>query len=146
MKKENVEAFRSRFESIVSSTIEPDQLVPKIEIDLEIEFYEITDKLVRILKQFAPHGPENMTPVFCSRNVFDTGWGRIVGTNHLKLELFQKSNPYFRFQAIAYDKGDYINFFQRKIPMDIVFKIQENEFKGVTSLQLVIEDIRVSGK
>jgi single-stranded-DNA-specific exonuclease len=146
MKKENVEAFRNRFESIVSSTIEPDQLVPKIEIDLEIEFFEITDKLVRILKQFAPHGPENMTPVFCSRNVFDTGWGRIVGTNHLKLELFQKSNPYFRFQAIAYDKGDYINFFQRKIPMDIVYKIQENEFKGVTSLQLVIEDIRVSGK
>ncbi len=146
LKKENVEAFQNKFESVVSASITKDQLIPKIEIDTEIEFHEITDKLVRILKQFAPHGPENMTPTFCARNVFDTGWGRIVGTNHLKLELFQKSNPNIRFQAIAYDKGDFSNFFQRKTPMDIVFKIQENEFKGVTSIQLLIEDMRVSEK
>lgn len=144
LKKENIEAFKNKFESIVSATITKDQLIPKIEIDLELDLYEITDKLVRILRQFAPHGPENMTPLFCCRNVFDTGWGRIVGSNHLKLEVFQKSNPNIRFQAIAYDKGDFINFFQRKIPMDIVFKIQENEFKGITSIQLMIEDIKVS--
>jgi single-stranded-DNA-specific exonuclease len=144
LKKENVEAFKSRFEDIVSSTITKDQLIPKIEIDMVIDLHEITEKLVRILRQFAPHGPENMTPLFCCRNVFDTGWGRIFGTNHLKLELFQKSNPNIRFQAIAYDKGDYINFFQRKTPMDIVFKIQENEYKGVNTVQLVIEDIKIS--
>jgi single-stranded-DNA-specific exonuclease len=144
LKKENVEAFKNRFEDIVTSTITKDQLIPKIEIDLEVDFYEITEKLVRILKQFAPHGPENMTPLFCCRNVFDTGWGRIFSNNHLKLELFQKSNPNIRFQAIAYDKGDYINFFQRKTPMDIVFKIQENEYKGTNTVQLVIEDIKIS--
>ncbi|MGZ4082672.1 MAG: single-stranded-DNA-specific exonuclease RecJ [Bacteroidia bacterium] len=144
LKKENVEAFKLKFENIVSSTITKDQLIPKIEIDLVIDLHEITEKLVRILKQFAPHGPENMMPMFCARNVYDTGWGRIIGTNHLKLELFQKSNPNIRFQAIAYDKGDYINFFQRKTPMDIVFKIQENEYKGVTSVQLLIEDIKIN--
>jgi single-stranded-DNA-specific exonuclease len=144
MKKENVEAFKTKFESIVTATITKDQLIPKIEIDLELDLHEITEKLVRILKQFAPHGPENMTPLFCCRNVFDTGWGRIVGANHLKLELFQKTNPNIRFQAIAYDKGDYINFFQRKTPMDIVFKIQENDYKGITSVQLLIEDMKVS--
>lgn len=144
LKKENVEAFKERFESIVASTISPDQLIPKVEIDMEVEFHEVTQKLVRILKQFAPHGPENMTPVFCARNVYDTGWGRVVGSNHLKLELFQKSNPNIRLQAIAYDKGDYITFFQRKVPMDIAFRIQENEFRGITSLQLVIEDIKIN--
>lgn len=144
LKKENVEAFKLKFEDIVSSTITADQLIPKIEIDMVIDFHEITEKLVRILRQFAPHGPENMTPMFCTRNVFDTGWGRIFGTNHLKLELFQKSNPNIRFQAIAYDKGDYINFFQRKTPMDIVFKIQENEYNGNTTVQLIIEDIKIS--
>ncbi|MBI2723248.1 MAG: single-stranded-DNA-specific exonuclease RecJ [Bacteroidetes bacterium] len=144
LKKENVEAFQIKFEQIVSSSITKDQLIPKTEIDLVINLHEITEKLVRILKQFAPHGPENMTPSFCCRNVFDTGWGRIVGTNHLKLELFQKSNPNIRFQAIAYDKGDYINFFQRKTPMDIVFKIQENDYKGISSVQLLIEEIKVS--
>lgn len=144
LKKENVEAFKNKFESVVSASITEDQLTPKIDIDIEIEFHEITDKLLRILKQFAPHGPENMTPVFCSRSVFDTGWGQVFGNNHLKLELFQKSNPNIRFQAIAFDKGDYVTFFQRKIPMDIVFKIQENEFKGISTLQLIIEDLRVN--
>jgi len=146
LKPENVKAFQDKFESIVTSSITPDQLIPKIEIDLEIELHEITDKLIRILKQFAPHGPENMTPVFCARNVFDTGWGRVVGSNHLKLELYQKSNPNIRFQAIAYDKGDFVHFFQRKTPMDIAFKIQENEFRGIKSIQLLIEDVRISEK
>ncbi len=144
LKKENVEAFQAKFEQVVSESITEDQLIPKIEVDLEVEFYELTDKLLRILKQFAPHGPENMTPLFCSRSVFDTGWGQVFGNNHLKLELYQKSNPNIRFQAIAFDKGDYVNFFQRKIPMDILFKIQENEYKGVTTIQLVIEDIKTS--
>lgn len=144
LRKENIEAFKSRFESVVSSTITEDQLIPKIEVDAEVEFHEITDKLLRILKQFAPHGPENMTPLFCSRGVFDTGWGQVFGNNHLKLELYQRSNPNIRFQAIAFDKGDYVNFFQKKTPMDIVFKIQENEFKGGTSIQLVIEDLKIS--
>ena len=144
LKKENVEAFKLKFEEIVAGTITPEQLVPRIEIDAELEFHEITDKLLRILKQFAPHGPENMTPVFCARSVFETGWGQVFGNNHLKLELFQKSNPNIRFQAIAYDKGDFINFFQRKTPMDIVFKIQENIYKGVSTIQLLVEDLRVS--
>lgn len=146
LKKENVEAFKTKFEEVVSSSITDDQLIPKIEIDAEIEFYEINDKLLRILKQFAPHGPENMTPLFCSKNVFETGWGKVFGNNHLKLELFQKSNPTIRFQAIAYEKGDFIHFFQRKTPMDIVFKIQENDYKGVTTIQLVIEDLKISSK
>ncbi len=144
LKKENLDLFKVKFEKAVSETITTEQLIPKIEIDIELEFFEITEKLLRILKQFAPHGPENMTPVFCARNVFDTGWGQVFGNNHLKLEVFQKSNPNIRFQAIAFDKGDYINFFQRKTPMDIVFKIQENEFKGSTTIQLIIEDLRVN--
>ncbi len=144
LKKENVEPFILKFEEIVASTITDDQLIPKIEIDAELNLFEINDKLVRILKQFAPHGPQNMTPTFYCRNVFDTGWGRVVGTNHLKLELFQKANPNIRFAAMAFDKGDYINFFQRKTPMDIVFKLQENEYKGLISIQLIIEDFKIS--
>ena len=143
LKKENVVAFKNKFEEVVAKSITPEQLIPQIDIDAEIEFYEISDKLQRILKQFAPHGPENMTPLFHSKNVLDTGWAKIVGTNHLKLELFQESNPNIRFQAIAFDKGDYLIFFQRKIPADIVFRIQDNEFRGVVSTQLVIDEIKV---
>lgn len=144
LRPENLEAFKSKFEEVVSASITTDQLTPRIDIDSEVEFHELTEKLLRILKQFRPHGPQNMTPLFCSRHVFDTGWGHVFGSNHLKLELYQKSNPSIRFNAIAFDKGDYVHFFQRKTPMDIVFKIQENEFKGVTTIQLVIDDIKMS--
>ncbi len=144
MKKENVGDFIARFEDVVSKSISDDQLIPQLQIETELEFHEITQKLVRILKQFAPHGPENMMPVFVSKNVFDNGWAKIVGNNHLKLELYQKSNPNIRFSAIAYDKGDYVKFFHDKTPMSIAYKIQENEFNGKTSVQLVIEDFKVS--
>jgi single-stranded-DNA-specific exonuclease len=144
MKPENFAAFVSKFEEVVSASITEDQRIPKIDVDNEIQFHEITSKLMRILKQFAPHGPENMTPVFCSRNVFDTGWGQVFGSNHLRLELYQKDNPNQRYHAVAFDKGDYIHYFQRKTPMDIVFKIQENEHRGVVSTQLVIEDLKVN--
>jgi single-stranded-DNA-specific exonuclease len=144
LKRENVNPFMLKFEEVVAATITNEQLIPKIEIDCELDLYQLNDKFLRILKQFAPHGPENMTPVFCCRNVFDTGWGRVVGTNHLKLEVFQKSNPTIRYAAMAFDKGDYINFFQRKTPMDIVFKIQESEYNGQTSVQLIIEDLKIS--
>lgn len=144
MKKENVAAFQEKFEKIVADTITPEQQIPNVEIDIEIQLDEISDKTTRILRQFAPHGPENMTPLFIAKNVLDTGWGKVVGQNHLKLELFQSINPNARFQAIAYDKGDYLNFFQKKIPVDIVFKIQDNEFRGLVTTQLVIEEIRVS--
>ena len=102
------------------------------------------DKFLRILRQFAPHGPDNMNPIFITRSVFDTGWAQVMGNNHLKLELFQKANPNARFRAIAFDKGDYVTFFQNKRPMDIVYKIQETEAHGKITIQLVIEDLRLS--
>jgi single-stranded-DNA-specific exonuclease len=144
LKKENVNAFREKFEKVVRESITEDQLVPHIEVDIELGFHEITDKFLRILRQFSPHGPENMSPVFLSRAVYDTGWGQVIGNNHLKLELYQKSNPNIRFRAIAFDKGDFVTQFQAKRPMDIVFKIQETEVQGKLTVQLVIEDLRIS--
>lgn len=142
--RENVEAFRSKFEEVVRASITEDQMVPRIEVDIELEFHEITDKFLRILRQFAPHGPDNMSPIFITRSVFDTGWAQVMGNNHLKLELFQKANSNARFRAIAFDKGDYVTFFQNKRPMDIVYKIQETEAHGKITIQLVIEDLRLS--
>ena len=92
LKTENVNAFIEAFENEVSRTIKPEMLLPVIEIDLEITLDEINDKLIRILNQFAPYGPHNMTPVFYSRGVLDAGFAKIVGTNHLKLELYLDKN------------------------------------------------------
>ena len=144
MKPENVKAFIEAFENEVARTIKPDMLTPTVEIDLELKLDDINDKLLRILKQFAPHGPHNMTPVFYSKGVLDTGFAKIVGQNHLKLEVYQPNAQLTKIEAIAFSKGDFLNFLQRKIPVDIVYKIKENEFRGQTSIQLMIEEIRVS--
>jgi single-stranded-DNA-specific exonuclease len=144
MKPDNVKAFIEAFENEVARTIKADMLTPTVEIDLELKLDDINDKLLRILKQFAPHGPHNMTPVFYSKGVLDTGFAKIVGQNHLKLEVYQPNAQLTKIEAIAFNKGDFLNFLQRKIPVDIVYKIKENEFRGQTSIQLMIEEIRVS--
>jgi single-stranded-DNA-specific exonuclease len=143
LKKENLPAFRNKFEEIVSSTITDDLLTAKEEIDLEVNFNDINDKLLRILAQFSPHGPGNMTPVFCSRNVFDTGYGKIVGTNHLKLELYQEGNYFNKFHAIGFGMGDYLPFFQQKRPISICFSLTENNFNNRRSLQIVLRSLKI---
>lgn len=144
LKTENVPAFKEAFENEVSRTIKPYMLIPSVEIDVEINLDDINDKLVRILKQFAPHGPHNMTPVFCSRGVLDTGFAKLVGGNHLKCELYQPNTQLKKLEAIAFAKGDFLNFMKRKTPLDIIYKIKINEFRGVETIQLMIEEMRVS--
>lgn len=144
LKTENVKAFTEAFENEVSRTIKPEMLLPVVEVDLEITLDDINEKLIRILNQFAPHGPHNMTPVFCSRNVLDTGFAKVVGTNHLKLELYQANSKLTKIEGIAFGKGDFLNFFKRNIPVDIVYKIKENDFRGSVSIQLIIDEIKAS--
>lgn len=144
LKTENVKAFVEAFENEVSKSITADMLIPTVEIDLEIALDDINEKLVRILNQFAPHGPHNMTPVFCSRKVLDTGFAKVVGSNHLKMELYQPGTKLTKVEAIAFNKGDYLNFLKRNIPVDIVYKIKVNEFRGTTGIQLIVEEIKAS--
>ncbi len=139
---ENVPAFTERFEKVVRSTITTDMLTPEIEIDLELNFADITQKTTRILKQFAPFGPENMTPLFMSQHVFDSGYGKIVGHNHLKVELYQKNMPEVKIQAIGYDMGDFLDFFKRNIPVAIVYTIEENTWNNNTVTQLLLKEIK----
>ena len=143
LKPENLETFINRFEAEVSKTISDDDLIPEIDVDVNIYLHEITPKFYSVLKQFAPHGPENMTPVFVTDNVLDTGWARVVGTNHLKLELYQQENPTIKFSAIAFDKGDFLSFFQKKVPLSVCYTVAENHYNGNTTLQLVVRDIQM---
>ncbi|MES2567628.1 MAG: single-stranded-DNA-specific exonuclease RecJ [Bacteroidota bacterium] len=144
LKTGNIRAFIDAFEHEVSRTIKPEMLIPTVEIDLEILLDDINDKLIRILNQFAPHGPHNMTPVFISRGVLDTGFAKLVGNNHLKLEVYQPNSKLTKVEAIGFNKGDYLNFFKRNIPVDIVYKIKVNEFRGAASIQLMIDEIKAS--
>ncbi len=144
LKVENVPAFKERFEKVVSSTIKWDQLAPTIEIDDEIELKDITLKFYRILKQFQPFGPGNLSPVFLTKNVSDNGSARIVGNNsdHLKLELIQESDPFHKYPAIAFQMSEHFSYIKNGNPFDICYSIEENAYRGKTTLQLRLKDIK----
>ena len=139
---ENVEVFRENFDKVVSERITDELLIPSIDIDLEINFADINSQLLKFLKKFEPFGPGNMSPIFSSKGVLDTGWAKIVGNNHLKMDFFQIDNPGIRFQAIGFDLGDFLPLLHKKIPLEISYSIDENHWNGNITTQLVIKGIR----
>jgi len=143
MKVENVEAFKLKFEEVVSNTILEEMLTPEIEIDCELRLDEIEPKFFRVLKQFAPFGPGNMSPVFVSKGVTHNGSLRVVGTNHLKMEIHQ-SNEKRSFPAIGFNMATMSNIITNYKPFDVCYTIEENEWNGTINLQLVIKDIKVN--
>jgi len=144
LRKENIKPFIERFEEYVKSTITEDQMQPRIFIDTEIAFSEINEEFFRIMSLFQPFGPENMPPIFVSRNVFDTGTGRMVGSNgeHLKLDLCQEKGSLKILPAIAFNQSDRIDYIKGGNPFDICYSLEMNEFRGNKNLQLNIRDIK----
>lgn len=144
MKIENVKKFAARFEEFVCNNITKSQTIQTVDIDAKLQLSEINTKLVRILKQFEPFGPHNMTPVFVSENVFDAGTSRVVGKNseHLKLDLYETNSSHKRFSAIAFSQANKFEIVESGVPFDICYSIVENEFRGRTSIQLLIRDIK----
>ncbi|HUS85937.1 MAG TPA: single-stranded-DNA-specific exonuclease RecJ [Bacteroidales bacterium] len=146
LKRENIPDFIRRFEEIVSDTISDEQMIPRVEVDQEIDFNEITDSFYYNLSRFQPFGPENMAPVFVTRNVYDTGTGRSVGAGgeHLKLDLCSEASGTTSFPAIAFGQGNRADLFTNGSPVNIAYTIEMNEYKGLRNLQLNIRDIKTS--
>lgn len=144
LKKENIEPFIERFEQFVNSTITEDQLSPRIFIDTELAFSEINEEFYRVMSQFQPYGPENMSPIFISYNVFDSGSGRMVGSSgeHIKLDLCQDSGTFRSIPAIAFGQADYFEYIKNGKPFDVCYSVEMNEFRGNRNLQLNIRDIK----
>jgi single-stranded-DNA-specific exonuclease len=146
MKEENVQKFQDRFEEVVAATIEDRMLVREIEIDAELSLKDITPKFYKILKQFAPFGPGNMSPIFLSHEVRDNGKGRVVGNNHLKLTLTQQDIQPGVFDGIAFQLGHHHPMVEQKDSFEIVYHVEENNFNNRITLQLNIKDLKFSNE
>jgi single-stranded-DNA-specific exonuclease len=148
MKKENIKPFMERFEQFVNSTITEEQLVPRVFVDSELSFTEINEEFFSFLKKFQPFGPENMSPVFVSRNVYDSGMGRMVGSSgeHLKLDLCHESTGQKIFPAIAFSQAEHFEHIKACKPIAICYSIEMNEFRGNRNLQLNVRDIKISNE
>jgi single-stranded-DNA-specific exonuclease len=144
LKEENYENFKAAFENEVKKTIHPDLLIPEISVDLEMNFSDLDEKFMRILKQFEPFGPENMTPVFLSKNIIDSGYAKTLGNDAEHLKAFVKQNNSPNFNAIGFGLGDKIDVVKNRNPIEAVYVLEENEWNGTVSLQLQLRDVRVN--
>ena len=142
LKESDFENFKNQFEKVVSETISEELLTPEISIDAAIDFSDITDKFFRILKQFEPFGPENMTPLFLTKKLKDTGFGKAIGADNEHLKLFVKQNDSQGFAAIGFGLGSKIALTQNNQLFQAVYSIDENQWYGSTTLQLRLRDIK----
>jgi single-stranded-DNA-specific exonuclease len=142
LKEENYPAFKEAFERQVEKTILPEMLTPEIEVDAEINFTDITPKLIRILKQFEPFGPLNMTPVFMTSDLKDTGYGKTLGSEDEHLRLWVKQNNSEGIGAIGFGLGKKINIIKNQKPFQATYSLSENEWNDKVSIQLMLKDIQ----
>lgn len=142
IKEENYRAFKQAFENEVDKTLAVHLRTPELLIDAEIQLSAVTPKFYRILKQFAPFGPQNMTPVFMTSDVVDTGYAKCVGEEdkHLKISLPQHNGE--PINGIGFGLGDKLPYVANKSTFSIAYAIDENQWNGRISLQLKLKDIK----
>lgn len=145
LKPENLDKFIAEFEQYASNKITEEMLIPEIEIDLELFISDVNFKFYRIVKQFAPFGPGNMSPVFVTNNVIDTGYAKLVGRNgqnHLKFSVVHPNRTGNPIPAIAFNQRHHYEKMKKGGPFSICYHIDENFWLGNTTLQLRIKDIK----
>lgn len=142
LKEEQFENFKNQFEKVVSETITEELLIPEILIDATINLADINEKFIRILKQFEPFGPMNMTPIFLTKDLIDTGFGKKIGKDDEHLKLFVKQGNSEGIGAIGFKIGDKLDFTANRQLFQAVYSIDENEYNGNVSLQMRLRDIR----
>jgi len=139
---ENLDAFKQRFEAIAASSLSDDQMIPELEIHAELSLEDLTPGFYKILEQMEPFGPENPKPVFCIRNVNNIGC-RIVKEEHVRFEV-QKNG--LKITGIGFGMAEKFQALEQNAQLDIVFHLEENNFRDLTSLQLKVIDFDVAGK
>jgi single-stranded-DNA-specific exonuclease len=137
---DRIEEFRTAFNAVIKEMLTDDLLTPEIHIDTEIDLSELTPKYLRVLKQFAPFGPQNMRPTFLTRQVQVIGLPRIVGKDHLRFKVKKEG---VTFDCIGFGMGSYLERVKENLNgIDIVFSIDESDFTGVAMTQLKIKDLK----
>ena len=145
MKPENVQEFTRRFNEYVEKHIDPSMLVPQVEIDSELLFSDVTPSFMATLEAFQPFGPGNTAPVFMTRGVSNRGDARLVGAEreHLRMDLTQRQKPNTTLAAIAFQQPAYYEWIKGGRPIDVCYTVVENHYRGKTSPQLRIKDIKI---
>jgi len=144
--EDQLESFIQRFQEITSDMLSEQDFKPELMIDAELSFSEITPRFWKLLKQFEPYGPNNLKPVFVSRNIHITGRLSIVGQGHLKMRIRQDGTG--ALEAIGFNMKKFAEPLQKAgtAPVDIAYTLEENNWNNRTTLQIRIKDIHINGE
>ena len=137
----NVEEFRKKFIEVSNSELSDDDIQPKLKIDMEIELSEVTDHFMELLEKFAPFGPQNMRPVFLTRNCEIVGRPSVVGNNHLRLRVRKGTTV---IDVIGFGFGDMLSQISTGSLIDAVYTLEYNTYNNVTRVQMRIKDIKLT--
>ena len=144
MKPEHVDEFTRRFNDFVERNIDPDMLVPQVDIDSELLFSDITPAFRHDLNRFQPFGPGNAAPVFATFGTINHGDAKLVGAEgeHLRMDLMQRQKPNTTIQTIAFQQPSHFEWIRGGHPIDVCYQIVENHYRGSVTTQLRIKDIK----
>jgi single-stranded-DNA-specific exonuclease len=141
MRLENLEAFITRFEEVVSATIAERCLTPEIEINAELNIEDITPRFFNVLKQFSPFGPHNMKPIFVTKQVRDSGWSKVVGNDHFKFSV-KKENSY-TLGGVGFGMASLSETVKSGKPFDLCYTLEENEWNGRKRIEMLVKDVQL---
>lgn len=141
LEESRYQELKDRFEQVVSERIKPEQLMPRIDVDAELTGADLSHKTLAIIKQFEPFGPQNMQPIFAIKNLEDTGRSKQVGADKTHLKLSLKTEEGLPVEGIAFSMGDKLELLQNG-PVHLCFHLEENEWQGVSTIQLRVLDIK----
>ena len=139
---EHIDEFTQRFEQYVADHILDEQTEASLDIDAILDFKDITFRFYQQLRKFAPFGPSNLKPIFCTKRVYDYGTSKVVGRGqeHIKLELVDNKRNNV-MNGIAFGQSSQARYIKTKRAFDICYTIEENTHKR-GEVQLQIDDIR----
>jgi single-stranded-DNA-specific exonuclease len=142
IKPESIQPFRKRFIDVSNQILSDEDVIPKMHIDLEIELEDVDDDFMRAIESFAPFGPQNMRPVFVTRNCEVMGQPYVVGNNHLKMRVRKGESV---FDVIGFGFGDMAHVISSKgCLVDLVYVMEYNTYNGVTRKQIRLKDIKLT--
>jgi single-stranded-DNA-specific exonuclease len=143
--EEQLPAFIERFEAVVKDMVAEDLFTPELEIDADLSLQDIQAPFMRLLEQFAPHGPDNMKPVFRTRGVYDyNGYSNIVKERHLRLSISADGKT--NISGIGFNLADKIGIVKSGLPFDVVYHLEENEWNNKKTIQLKIIDVQAGNE
>ena len=142
MHKSDLPEFKRRFEEYVAAHITPEQQVPTLDVEAEVELSDMNWKMYKILQCLEPVGPGNERPLFLCRNLINNHGTRAVSDGrHLHLDL---TDRVVAMAGIAFGEGDKAIHLQNGKSVDVCFYLDENTYRGHTTLQMNAQDIKLN--